>query len=290
MANTVIVSPSLVTTGDDSGNFFVFNSGALSGSTIIGGAGKDTVEILSGESAVSDVLIDLKGGQDSIAITAMAFGSSTIKAGAGADTIDIRSAGPTVLNSVYGGDGDDLLILSGLADVENVFMGGGSDFISGSVALSASGAEILLGAGADTVSITASEFASSTVWAAAGDSIAADINAAATAVKIHDAAGVVGKRPFVTGCIQVSDNANIQGAGGADLTSDLLKELASSVTMVATPWTECWRIPRRYMPIGGGAGSDDHPGYELAVLALAHVIGGGGADSISISKTARCSA
>ena len=68
MANTIIVSPSLTTTGDASGNLFVFASGTVTGSTIIGGAGKDTVDMLSGDSAASKVDITLKGGQDSVAL------------------------------------------------------------------------------------------------------------------------------------------------------------------------------------------------------------------------------
>ena len=81
MANTIIVSPSLSTEGDASGNLFVFASGALSGSTVIGGAGKDTVEMNSGNSAVAGVDINTKGGQDSIAISATEFSGSTIQAG-----------------------------------------------------------------------------------------------------------------------------------------------------------------------------------------------------------------
>jgi len=293
MANTVIVSPSLTTTGDDSGNLFVFQSGALSGSTLIGGSGKDTVDLLSGESAASDVSIDLKGGQDSIAITAVAFGSSTIRGGAGADTIDVRSAGTTVLNSVYGGDGNDLLILSGLADIQNVFMGGGSDFISGSVAVSASGSEILLGAGADTVSMTAATFASSTVLGGGGaDSIAIDLNGAATAVKIHgDAAGVVGADTIrlTLSAGQVFDETNIQGAGGADLihadagtfqgTGKILGNFGGdTIDLSAGVFLNAGGLT-----IGGGAGSDTIMLDEFGSAGSgAVVIGGGGADSITL--------
>ena len=86
MANTVIVSPGLSTEGGDSGNLFVFASGAASASTVIGGSGKDTVDLLSGESAAANLRLELKGGRDSIAVSGLAMSGSILGGGAGADT------------------------------------------------------------------------------------------------------------------------------------------------------------------------------------------------------------
>ena len=292
MANTVIVSPSQTTTGDASGNLFVFASGAVSGSTVIGGAGKDTVDMLSGESAAASVDIDLKGGQDSIAISATELSGSNIKLGAGADTLSFSGASGK-LDTLYGGDGNDVVDLNAAVDINDIFLGGGADLVSGEAAISASGASILMGAGNDTVVMTAGEFASATVLGGGGaDSISIDIDAASTAVKIHsDAQGVVGKDTirFANTALTL-DEANIQAAGGADLinfngagdlagTGKILGNAGGDqILLSATTFSAAAGLT-----IGGGAGNDTIQLDEFGSAGSgAFVIGGGGSDSITL--------
>ena len=290
MANTIIVSPSLTTEGDASGNLFVFASGALSGSTIVGGAGKDTVEMNSGNSAVASVDINTKGGQDSIAISATEFSGSTIKLGAGADTLSFSGASGA-LDTFYGGDGNDVLDINAAIDISTILLGAGADVLTGAAAVSASGASIKLGAGNDTVVMTAGELASATILGGGGaDSISLDIDAASTAVKIaSDAAGVVGADTitFYNTALTL-DEPNLQGAGGADVinfngagdlagTGKILGNAGGdAITLSATTFSAADGLT-----IGGGQGNDTITLDEFGSAGSgAFVIGGGGADSI----------
>ena len=292
MANTIIVSGGLVTTGDASGNLFVFASGAADKSTVIGGAGKDTIDLNSGESAVGGLDINLKGGQDTVDISATELSGSTIKLGAGADTLTF-TANSGQLDSLYGGDGDDVVAISGQIDVSLINAGGGSDIISGSDAVSASGAALQMGAGNDTIVLSAAEAASATLLGGGGaDSITLDVGAASTAIKIAgDAAGTVGKDTItIQNTAILVDEINLQGAGGADV----IKFDGSAGTIGSTG-----KILGNYggdnidisalfagaggLTIGGGAGSDTITLDEFGSAGSgAFVIGGGGADSISL--------
>ena len=294
MANTIIVSGGLVTTGDASGNLFVFASGAASNSTVIGGAGKDTVDLNSGESAIGGLNIDLKGGQDTIDISAAELSGSTIKLNAGADTLSF-TANSGQLDSLYGGDGNDVVNISGQIDISLINGGAGSDIISGSDAVSASGAQFQMGAGNDTIVLTAAEAASATLLGGGGaDSITLDVNAASTAVKIAgDAAGVVGKDTItLTHTGNLLDEVNFQGAGGADVikfngngtigsTGKILGNAGGDIiTLSATKFGGS-----EGLTIGGGAGNDTIAMDEFGSAGSgAFVIGGGGADSIILDN------
>ena len=289
MANTIIVSGGLVTTGDASGNLFVFASGAVSNSTVIGGAGKDTIDLNSGESAIGGLDIALKGGQDTIDISAAELSGSTIKLGAGADTLTF-TADSGQLDSLYGGD-DDVAISGQLMSPSSI--GAGSDIISGSDAVSASGAPLQMGAGNDTIVLSAAEAASATLLGGGGaDSITLDVGAASTAIKIAgDAAGVVGKDTItIQNTAILVDEINLQGAGGADV----IKFDGSAGTIGSTG-----KILGNYggdnidisalfagaggLTIGGGAGNDTITLDEFGSAGSgAFAIGGGGADSISL--------
>ena len=292
MANTIIVSGGLVTTGDASGNLFVFASGAADKSTVLGGAGKDTIDLNSGESAVGALDVNLKGGQDTVDISATELSGSVIKLGAGADTLTF-TGNSGVLDSVYGGDGDDVVAISGQIDVSILNLGGGSDIVSGSDAVSASGASLKMGAGNDTIVLSAAEAASATLYGGGGaDSITLDVAAASTAITIAgDADGVVGKDTItIQNTAILVDEINLQGAGGADV----IKFDASAGSIGSTG-----KILGNYggdnidisalfvgaggLTIGGGAGSDTITLDEFGSAGSgAYAIGGGGADSISL--------
>ena len=90
-------------------------------------------------------------------------------------TLSFRSASGRL--DFYGSDGNDVVFISGAIDLNLIAAGGGADIISGSQAVSASGAELLMGAGNDTIVLSASEAASATVLGGGGaDSITLDIN------------------------------------------------------------------------------------------------------------------
>ena len=61
-------------------------SGVISGATIIGGSGKDTVEMLDPTTSASNVDVSLKGGADWMTVSAVAFSGGTFAGGAGGDT------------------------------------------------------------------------------------------------------------------------------------------------------------------------------------------------------------
>ena len=102
--------------------------------TVIGGTGKDTVDLLSGESAAANLRIELKGGQDSIAVSGLAMSGSILGGGAGADTFAFSGAA-TEINTVLGGDGNDVVNIAGAIDFGALKVGGGADVISGSCRL-----------------------------------------------------------------------------------------------------------------------------------------------------------
>ena len=290
MANTVIVSPGLSTEGGDSGNLFVFQSGAASASTVIGGTGKDTVDLLSGESAAANLRIELKGGQDSIAVSGLALSGSILGGGAGADTFAF-SGNATEINTVLGGDGNDVVNIAGAIDFGALKVGGGADVISGSQAVSASGATIALGAGQDTLNISAGTFASANVVAGGGaDSISVTLGAAATAITIKgDAAGVVGKDTIRVLGGQTTDELNLQGAGGADVivmtaalqgTGKILGNAGGDqITLSGSTF-----VNADGFNVGGGAGNDTIIVDEFGSAGSgAFLNGGGGADSIDVA-------
>ena len=106
MANFIVVSPSKSTSGGNSGDLYFVNSGAVSGSTINGGSGADTIQMLEGGVAGSAAVLNLKGGADKYQFSAVTL-SSTVNAGAGGDTF-LFSGANTVQSLTLGAGSDSL--------------------------------------------------------------------------------------------------------------------------------------------------------------------------------------
>ena len=64
MANFLINSPGLVTTGTDQGETFLVQSAAVSATTILGLAGNDTIDLLEGRASAEKVSIAAGGGAE----------------------------------------------------------------------------------------------------------------------------------------------------------------------------------------------------------------------------------
>ena len=141
-------------------------------------------------------------------------------------------------------------------------MGGGSDVLTGAAAVSASGASIKLGAGNDTVVMTAGELASATILGGGADSVSLDVDAASTAVKIStDAAGVVGQDTItIYNTAFTLDEANFQAAGGADVISiNGAGDLAGTAKILGNAGGDAITLltlsAAAGLTIGGGAGN-----------------------------------
>jgi len=152
MANFIVVSPGQSTTGGDSGDLFVFRSGAASGATLVGGTGADTVQLLEGGSAKGGSLKPM-GGADQLQFSGVDLSAAVIAAGAGKDTVTF--SGNSIISDLALGDGSDAVTFKGTQDLSLLKGGAGADDISGNALISASGASILMGAGNDTVNLTA---------------------------------------------------------------------------------------------------------------------------------------
>ena len=172
----LINSPGLVTTGTEGADEIRFNTGGFTGNASVVNAlgGNDTifganVKVLSGAAAGSGPDINAGGGADSILFD---FSGSTtsatnliVKGGAGRDTITLSGEGGASIANVAGGDGGDLITLGGTATFSAIGGGAGHDTItvaSAASAILATGATLTMGAGNDVFTDVSGSLSSQT--------------------------------------------------------------------------------------------------------------------------------
>jgi hypothetical protein len=288
MANFIAVSPSQTTSGGNSGDLFVFRSAAQSGATVIGGTGSDTLEFNEPAASADKVSVSLAGGADVFLLSAVQL-SGNLRGGAGADTITI--SGASNISNVALGAGSDLLNVRGALTQlgGSVIQGGkGADTITGNNQANAlSGASVLLGAGKDSLTLSATIQSGLIVGGGGADVINLDVldNAANSTIKggaggdTLTLGGNVGSGNVLLGngsdVMQFSGtysfSGQVLGGQGADRISG-----AGDVFANATG-----------VSIGGGAGADTISLSEFGSAGQgAFVIGGGGNDSININGNA----
>jgi hypothetical protein len=286
MANTIVVSPSLTTEAGSSGDLISVRSGAISGSTIIGGAGSDTLEMIAGSTSANSVSVSLAGGADRATLSAVVFSGSTFAFGAGGDTLTLSGTDVNA-NTVKGGAGSDVINLGNGAEFSSLVLGAGADLVTGAGSISASTGLIALGAGQDTLTLTASEFTEGTILGGGGnDSIFFDIDASVSEIVIRgDATGITGNdtitltNQFVSGSVQgglgndlitlngtAAGKGEYLGNGGNDVINFSSTVFGANVSGTT---------------VGGGAGNDTLTFGEVGSAGSGVLIaGGGGADSI----------
>jgi hypothetical protein len=285
MANFIVVSPSLSTDGGNSGDLFVFRSGGINGSTLVGGTGADTVELLDVAASANGLDLNTKGGADVFTISAQTI-SGTIKAGAGGDTVNLNAA--NTQTDLRLGDGSDVLALSGALTVStggSIQGGAGTDIISGAADNVLGGASILMGAGKDTITFSATINSGLVNMGGGADVVTFDsINSFANATLKGGAGGdtVDLAGALTAGTIQLGDGSDnltlsansiaktgaILGGAGADIIS------GNTETFVDVSG----------LTIGGGAGADTITLTEFGSAGEgAKLLGGGGNDSITLN-------
>jgi hypothetical protein len=287
MANYIVVSPSQSTSGGNSGDLYYVNSAAVSGATIVGGTGADTIEMLEGGVAGSAASLDLKGGADTYEFSAITL-SSTVGAGAGGDTVTFSGAN-TISTFNLGAGSDRLEISGGILTVlggSTIAGGAGGDIISGNGGgqnAVFSGASVLMGAGADTITLSATLNSATFVGGGGADDFELDGNAVDTTVKGGaggDTIGLTGN--FDSSTISLSDGSDLLTLVGdvSDTGAILGGAGADKLNFSATTFTTVSGFT-----VGGGAGADtiSFNGVVASAGAGLDVIGGGGNDSISFA-------
>jgi hypothetical protein len=282
MSNFIVVSPSQTTNGGASGDLFVFRSGAGSGAVLAGGLGGDTVQLLEGGSA-KKASLKTEGGADLIQISAVDLSASSIFGGAGGDTITF--SGASNVSTVKLGAGSDLITLKGVTDFSTVEAGAGADNISGASLISASGASILMGAGRDTVTFTATEFQSATLNMGGGaDSVNLNVNAGAGNYTVKGGAGadtLTISAALASATINLGDGSDQITYSGAAAATGAILGGAGADNMILSGSTFASFVGGS---IGGGAGKDTINVSEFGSAGSgAIVFGGGGNDSITLS-------
>jgi len=290
MANIIVVSPSLTTEAGDSGDLIALRSGAISGATIIGGSGKDTVEMLDPTTSASNVDVSLKGGADLITVSAVAFSGGTFAGGAGGDTFALTGTAGA-MNTILGGDGSDVVELHTGSEFSAIKLGAGADLVSGIGDVSADTGFIALGAGADTLTLSALTFQEGTIYGGGGsDKLNLDaVNSAGEVVIRGDATGYTGNDSITLSSEFVS--GNVEGGLGAD-TITLAGTAIGKGTYLGNAGADFINFSGATLgggstglTIGGGAGADTIEfGNFSAGGSGVFIAGGGGADSIVVDN------
>jgi hypothetical protein len=288
MANFIAVSPSQTTSGGNSGDLFVFRSGAISGATVIGGTGSDTLEFNEPSTSAAAVSVSLAGGADVFALSAVTLTSSNLKAGAGADTITI--SGASVISNVALGAGSDLLNVRGAitqAGGTEILGGAGADRITGNTDNALSGASILLGAGKDTLTLSATIASGLIVGGGGADVINFDVLDVATNATIKGGAGgdtlTLGGN-VGSGNVFLGNGSDVmQFSGAYSFTGQILGGAgADRISGNGDTYTDAIGLT-----IGGGAGADTISLSEFGSAGSGAVLlGGGGNDSITLTTNA----
>ena len=305
---TVTNTAGRLSASSDADSIYV-QSAAAKGSTILGNAGNDTIRFAEAISDVSAAAPSIHGGAgaDSIYVLSAGYsagGGISVLGGGGADTITIAGSG--ALASLKAGEdadsvtfvggataeyigmskGSDTLLIS--ASVDGIGMGNGHDLISGSTVTFLTAGYIKLGDGKDT--IQAGELAGESAAYINGDTTDTlgnadliDLNSTVTALTVR---GGVGADTITVsgfdGTALIAGNAGADSIGTVDLAVGLsLKGGAGNDTITVSA------LEAEAVSILGGADADSI--YIQSILdgnaASARIQGGAGADTIRISGT-----
>jgi hypothetical protein len=213
--------------GGAGGDTIDFDASALTASTLNGGDGNDTITF---SGIVSKSNVTLGGGSDSIIVSAggLAFASSTLAGGSGDDTITFSAVGSLQSSQILGGGGKDRITISAAATTNTTGLSINSDSAAN-------------GGGNDTITMSTVTGASVDIKGKGGKDRISLFTVAGTGSQVLGNAG--------------ADNITVTGkvVGSGNL-------------------------------IGGGSGNDT---ITLSGLGGTNsVIGGGGADSITLTGAA----
>ncbi|MDA7433806.1 hypothetical protein N8458_01335 [Synechococcus sp. AH-601-P18] len=117
--------------------------------SLVGGAGRDTIDLTIGAASISTALINGGAAQDSITLAGLEAGS-TVKGMGGDDTITLSGQAATSAFIAAGAD-NDMVTISGLADDATLAGGGGADTIRMADNINGVSAEIFGGSGNDSI-------------------------------------------------------------------------------------------------------------------------------------------
>lgn len=287
MANFLINSAGLTTTGTDNAELFLVQSAAVSASTIVGKAGNDTIQMLQGVASADKVSIVAEGGADLIQVSSTVFDEKSVfKGGAGGDTVTFSAGG--VEGTISLGAGSDLVQLNAGAELATVNFGAGADRLSAAVAISAENAVFGLGSGRDTVTLTEDGILRGASINMGGGGDLVDISANAgnnTALTIAGGAG-----GDTIKFALLDEEVIIQGGNGSDVITQSADELNLSSQVLGGAGADNITIidasaaGGANLLVGGGAGKDTlHFALSGTNGSDISVVGGGGADSINIA-------
>jgi hypothetical protein len=284
MANFIVVSPSQSTNGGSSGDLFVFRSGAISGASVLGGAGNDTLELLAPTTSANGLSLNSQGGADVFTISGQAL-SGSLAAGAGGDTINLN--GGNTLSDLALGAGSDKVLISGTLTISSkgsIKGGAGADIISGIGTNVLSGASLLMGAGKDTIILSANINSGLIVGGGGADVIDIDSNDLASGSTIKGGAGLdtidlAGK--YTASTVNLgngSDNLTLSATTFSKTGAVLGGNGADIISGNAEFYTDLSGFT-----VGGGAGKDTIVLAEIGSAGEgALVLGGGGNDKITV--------
>jgi hypothetical protein len=285
----LINSPGLVTKGTDASELFLVQSASVSASTVIAGAGNDTIQMIEGVATANAVSVVGEGGADLIQVSATVFDSkSYFKGGAGGDLVTF-SAGAQKGTISLGAGSDEIRGRGAAFELNTVNFGAGSDNLSAAQALSAQDGNFSFGSGKDTVTLSANGVFNSSTFTMGGGADVVNISASGTndnSLVIKGGAG----GDTITLAV-ATDKLKLYGGNGNDLITQTAGEFGNSAEVLGGAGADTISVmdlsaaANSNTKIGGGAGKD-----VITISAAAtlngfdvSIMGGGGADSISIA-------
>jgi len=257
----------------------------MSASTINGLAGADSVQINDDVASAKNVSINLAGGADVLTASGTDFSSSEILMGAGGDSIqamDAQFGGTLKL-----GDGNDSLTMTA-GELDSVYGGNGADLIIGSATISGSAALIALGAGSDTLTLT-DDFhllSAEIIGGGGADSVSLSGINDADGISINLDSSVNGGGADTLSFKATAASASIKGKGGKDvITIENGSQLEASSQVLGNAGADSIVLDDTFgadsnVTIGGGSGNDTL--VFTATETGSVVYGGGGRDSLNI--------
>jgi hypothetical protein len=195
--------------------------------SLIGGAGRDTIDLTIAAAGVSTAFINGGAAQDSITIDGLEAGS-TVKGMGGADTITLSGDGQASAFIAAGAD-NDVVTVSGLSLGATVAGGSGNDTIVIADNINSISADIVGGSGNDSIhfdGIVANNTYSAHVMGGGG---ADSINFSAAADNSGASIGVLSYSSFSESNLTTTDVLTVGGAasGGMVLNIDFTDNLTA---------------------------------------------------------------
>ncbi len=284
MATFFVDDTGIVTTASTAADSIFLQSAAAKASTINGGAGNDTINLLEGaatNASALGIIVDGQAGADSVTISslgAFSAGNHSILGGAGADTILVTGStigliktqddadrvvfsGGTLVAAKLGGGNDEIVFSDGT--LTELGLGKGNDKVSASTVALGTAASITGGAGKDTITLTVSNLSAALFQ---GDGVNG-VDADADKITLNG----------------VQSSTTVKGGGGADIltfsgdggSALLFRGNAGNDSIVISGF-------EGGTSIGGGSGNDTIQLTEASIANSAHTFGGSGNDSIHL--------